>query len=184
MGDSESPEFQHGTDDAMTITYRMTFRDRVAFAAYALPRKPVLVIVMVAVLILFNFQFVVPAIQQSPRPHPWFVNVITFIIFQGIFVTVLITVVSGLTLLTMISKKNKTVYCERSLTVGADGFFVESEYGRSETRWTMVQKLARTRSHIFLYLNSDAAVVVPRRAFADDGVWNSFYEICRTGTGR
>jgi hypothetical protein len=168
----------------MTITYQMKFRDRVAFARYALPRKPVLVVMLVACIIFFNWQVVVPAIQQSPRHDSWFANAIGFIFMQGIFLSLLITFVSVLTLLTMISKKNKTVYCERSLTVGADGFLVESKYGRSETRWTMVQKLARTRSHIFLYLNSDAAVVVPRRAFADDGVWNSFFDICRNGTGR
>jgi hypothetical protein len=168
----------------MTINYHMTFRDRVAFARYSLPRKPVLVVMLVACLIYVNWQILVPAIQQSPKHYSWFVNAITFVVMQAIFLSVLITIISVATLLSMISKKNKTVYCERSLTVGADGFVVESKYGRSETRWTMVQKLARTRSHIFLYLNSDAAVVVPRRAFADEGVWNSFFEICRNGTGR
>jgi len=44
----------------------------------------------------------------------------------------------------------------------------------------MVQKLGRTGRHIFLYLNKDSAVIVPRRAFESESQWDGFYEFCAT----
>jgi hypothetical protein len=43
----------------------------------------------------------------------------------------------------------------------------------------MVQKLARTKKHIFIYLAQDSAVVIPRRAFESATQWEAFYELCK-----
>jgi hypothetical protein len=165
----------------MKVTYRNTFRDRLGFAAYHLPRKPLLVLMTLAFFLVFTFQIAVPGMRTMPPATSMFVRVLTFVIFEGMLIAALLVFWTVITLLTMISTKNKPLYCERTLTVGEPGFVVESEYGRSETKWSLVQKLGRTRNHILMYLSADAAVIVPRRAFADAGQWNFFYEICKCG---
>jgi len=79
----------------------------------------------------------------------------------------------------MISRKNKPLYCQRILTVGDEGIITESEYGRSEIKWSLVQKLARTRKHIIMYLNQQSAIIIPHRAFESVTQCDTFYEICR-----
>lgn len=168
----------------MTITYRNTFRDRVAFVAYGLPRKPVIVLMVLGLVALVTFGTVIPTMREVTAGRPWLVKVIAFIFMECITLGIFFAFFATMLLLALVSKKNKPFYCERSLTVGADGIVTESEYGRSETRWKTVQKLGYTRHHLYLYVNADSAMIVPRRVFADEGAWNAFYKICRKGTGR
>ncbi len=164
----------------MTITYRIGFGDRFAFAAYHLSRNPIILLMTVGVLLFFAYNSVLPAIRSSPSVS-LYAKVIAFMFMELLLLIAVIVFWAVLMLITMISKRNKPLYAQRTFTVAEDGLVTESEYGRSETRWKQVQKLARTRKHIFLYLSGEAAVVVPRRAFADAAQWDAFYEICKRG---
>jgi hypothetical protein len=84
--------------------------------------------------------------------------------------------------LSMISSKNKTVLTDHTLVLADEGFVEETPYNRTEGKWRGVQKLARTRRHIFIYIAPYMAHVVPRRAFQDDAEWNAFYEFCKQRT--
>ena len=67
------------------------------------------------------------------------------------FAIVVFAAVFGLsTVLGMISRRNKTFLTEHTITLGEDGFTSETQYSRSELKWSIVQKLARTRSCIFI----------------------------------
>ena len=43
-------------------------------------------------------------------------------------------------------------------------------------KWGIVERVAETNSHIFIYVASLAAVVIPKRAFANDAVCRAFVE--------
>jgi hypothetical protein len=167
----------------MKVTYRNAFRDRLAFAAYALPRKPLFVLIVVGTFLLFTFESVIPAVRSS-RSHGPVVTAIAFVILELVLALLLAAVYTAVIVIAMVSRMNKPLRCERTVTIGNEGFVTESEYGRSETRWSLVQKLGRTRRHIFLYLSGDSAVMVPRRAFDSTADWDTFYEICRRSTKR
>ena len=98
----------------------------------------------------------------------------------------LVIAIAGLwlviTMLTMISRKNKTLTAQRTVTLGEDGFTTESVYGRSEYKWPVIQKLARTKGHVFLYFSQHSALVIPRRAFEGVAQWDAFYAYCRRKT--
>jgi len=168
----------------MKITYRNGFLDRLAFAAYHLPRKPLLLLMTFGTFLFFTFESVLPALRSLPADRSMVVRVILFVITELVLVMALVVFWTVITLITMISTKNKPLYCERALTVGDDAFVTESEYGRSETKWSLVQKLARTRTHIFMYLSQESAVIIPRRAFESATEWDTFYEICRRSKSR
>lgn len=168
----------------MKIIYRNGFRDRIAFVAYHCPRNPIFIFMMLGAFLFFTFESVIPALHSLPADRSIFFKLILFVITELVIAVAIVGVWTVIMLATMISPKNKTLYCERAMTVGDDAFVIESEYGRSETNWSVIQKLARTRTHIFMYVNQENAVTVPRRAFESATQWDTFYEICRRSTAR
>jgi YcxB-like protein len=168
----------------MTITYRNKFRDRLAFAAYHLPRNPFFLIITVGFYLFFTFESVLPATRALKTNQPLAVKIIAFLLVESFFAFVLMALLFAIISLTMISRRNKTLFCEKKITLGDEGFFAESPYGRSETRWEIIQKIARTRRHIIMYISQDNAVVIPRRDFETSQQWDEFYNFCKQKTGR
>ncbi|MCK4904833.1 YcxB family protein [bacterium] len=163
----------------MTLSYRNTFRDQLAFILYHLLHTPFCLLFLVGLCLIVTFGSVIPAVQRVSTDQPMFAVVIAFILIELLLALFFFGFVVVFTILSMISRKNKTVFCEKTITLGEEAFVNESEYGKSETRWTIVQKLACTRRHIFIYLNQQAAIVIPRSAFESSEQWDAFYAICR-----
>jgi YcxB-like protein len=168
----------------MTIAYRNKFGDRLAFAAYHLPRNPFFLFISIGFFLLITFQSLVPAFRAAPAGLPLVVRVLMFILFELFLAGLIVAMWTVITVLTMISRKNKPLTCQRTLTLNDENFITESEFSRSETRWSIVQKLARTRRHIFIYVNQSSAVVVPRHAFENSPQWDAFYEFCKQKTAK
>jgi hypothetical protein len=131
--------------------------------------------------LLATFGSVLPAVREvkAETPLQIFSKVIGFIVCEALIVVFFVAMMAIVTLLSLISRRNKPLYCEKTITLGETHYIGESEYGMSEVRWAMVQKLARTRNHIFIYLSADNAVVIPRRAFESSTQWDEFYNVCR-----
>ncbi len=162
----------------MKLTYRNTFYDRLVFSAYNLARNPVMIFLTVFCILLVTFGIILPAFRELPAGTSVFAKVVGFVFAEMLFLGGFLAFVGVFTTLSMISRKNKPLFCERTITLGEDGFIGESEFGKSEVRWATVQKLVRTRKYILIYLSQDSAVVVPRRAFENKTQWESFYDIC------
>jgi hypothetical protein len=163
---------------AMTITFRNTFRDRLGFAAYHLPRNPFIIVISIILFLMLTFGTVIPAVREGPTGESKLVRAVAFVFVEALLMVLIGAMWTAITVLTMISRRNKPLVCERTITLREDAFVTESEYGRSETRWTIVQKLARTRRYILMYVAQASAVVIPRRAFASSTQWDAFYDYC------
>jgi len=170
----------------VTICFANTFRDRLAFAAYHLPRNPLMLLIMGGAYLFITISSVVPAARDevAKKPEHAIILFISFIIVEALLAVFLIGVMACMTLLGMVSRKNKPFYARKTITFQDECFISESEYSRSEIRWKIVQKLARTTRHVFIYVNSESAVVIPRRAFESDSEWNVFYELCKNNVKR
>ena len=165
----------------MKIAYRNTARDQLAFAAYHFPRSPMLLFMIIGFLLLINYLSVIPGIPKDKSVA----FQISYLIFcEAVLVFVVVAFCTVIVLAGIISKRNKPLVAERTVTFGEDSFTSESAFARSEYRWPMVQKLGRTRSHVFLYFNKNAAMIVPRRAFEDASQWDGFYDYCQSKTRR
>src|SRR5439155_1020677 len=46
-------------------------------------------------------------------------------------------------------------------------------------RWSAVQQVGRSGGHVFLYLTAVSALVVPRRAFANEEAFRAFHRLAR-----
>ncbi len=168
----------------MKVSYRNAFCDRLAFAAYHLPRNPLFLLMTIGFFLFVTFESLVPALREPSANQPMIGRGIAFIFVESLLALILIAFWAVVTVLSMISRKDKPMFCEKTITLGDDGYVIESQYGKSETHWTMVQKLARTQRYIFIYLGQDNAVVIPRRAFDNCTHGDTFYDLCRQGTKR
>jgi hypothetical protein len=162
----------------MTIRYQNTFRDVMAFCFYHYPRSPVVIGsygVGFALISLVLF-------QALPKDEDVVTKIVLFVIIELIACTFLAGVFALSVVLSMVSRKNKTMLTEHTITLAEQSFTEETAYNKTEQKWSIVQKLARTRSYVFIYVAQYMAHVVPRRAFREDSEWDAFYEYCRQRT--
>lgn len=163
----------------MKISYRNTNHDQLAFALYHFPRSPLFLFATIGFLLCITIGSVVPGI---PNDRPLAVK-ICFVIFCETLIAIFVTTVWQIIVLAgIISRKNKPLLAERTMIFGEEGFVSETSFARSEFLWPTVQKLARTRRCIFLCLNKNAAVIVPRRAFEVASQWYGFHDYCQNKT--
>jgi hypothetical protein len=123
------------------------------------------------------FSFVL--FQSLPKDASITEKIIVFLMMEVVAFVILVMVFGFFTIIGMISRRNKTFYTDRTISLGEDGFISETPHSRSEMKWSIVQKLARTRSYIYIYVTQHSAHVVPRGAFQEIGEWDSFYEFCK-----
>ena len=162
----------------MTITYRNRFRDWLAFQVYCAPRNPIIILTSVGFFLFTTFKVVLPASRATAAGEPVFACVIGFIVVELLLIAFILAFLAAITIIPMIFPRNKLLYCKRTLTTGVDTFFTESEYYRSETKWSVVQKVVRTSSYIYMFMGQHNALVVPRSAFEKESHWNDFYQVC------
>ena len=162
----------------MTITYRNGFRDWLAFQAYCVPRNPITILTSIGFFIFVTTQVVLPRAHAMPSSVPLAACVFGFIVVELALIAFILVFLGLITILPMLYPRDKLLYCDRKLRIDNDAFYIESEYNRSETRWSVVRKMVRTPSYIFMFLSQHNAVVVPRRAFEEAAEWDKFYGLC------
>jgi hypothetical protein len=165
----------------MKITFRYSIGDRLAFAAYHIPRTPMALLMSIGFLLFITFEGIIPEIPKD-KPASFQILYVSFSETILAFLIVafwIITILAG-----VFFSKDKALMADRTIALGEDCFVSDTSFAHSEYKWLMVQKLARTRRHIFLYLNKDSAVIIPRRAFKSASDWDGFYDYCQSKTRR
>jgi hypothetical protein len=121
------------------------------------------------------------AYYSLPPDVPIVAGIIVFAILSIIMFSALLVLSFPFAfVLTQISGKNKTIMTEHSIELYEDHFLLETQYGRSEFKWDIVQKLRRTRSFIIIYVSKNSALMIPKKAFSSDADWHSFYRFVQT----
>ena len=159
----------------MTIRYKNMFRDLMGFCFYHYPRSPI-------VIGTYGLGFVLLSsgiLQALPTDITPVAKVVTFLAMEFLAFLFIAGSFVVIVVLSMVSRRNKTLLTEHTITLGEGSFVEETAYNKTDHKWAGVQKLARTRRHIFIYVSQYAAHVVPRRAFQNDTEWDSFYEFCK-----
>lgn len=63
-----------------------------------------------------------------------------------------------------------------TLEIGPEGVQEASAAGMGRFRWEVVERVATTNEHTFLYIGAMQALIVPTRAFADSSQWTEFLQ--------
>jgi hypothetical protein len=93
-------------------------------------------------------------------------------------------VFAALFVVSRISGRKRTILTEHRFAIAPESLVDETAFAKRDFKWPDVQKLARTRRYIFIYVAQPAAFVIPKRAFQDDDEWNAFYQFCRERTSK
>ena len=161
------------------IRYKNTFTDMLWFSAYTYSRSPVILIAFGGPAILVFYS----SFTSMPASTGVGIRILAAITACVMILSVLLAAVALLVVLSLISKANRTILTQHSITLTELALIEETEFNRTEQKWTGVPRLGRTRRHIFVYVSQNAAHVIPRRAFADANAWNAFYEELRSRVG-
>ena len=154
----------------MKTTYRNTFTDLLAFQWDHTSRS-----VRFQIIILFFVVFTSLTILRAiPHETSLLVKIITLVIMEAGFLVIFLLVLGLLTSLAMISKMNRTFLTDHTISIAADGLTEETIFNRSEYKWAGIQKILRTKRHLYVYVSQHGAHVIPRRAFASPADWDDF----------
>jgi hypothetical protein len=164
----------------MKVQYRNTFRDIIVFSLRHNSRSPVVIGSLVFFLVVFAF-----VLKAALPPELSSVEkVFVFLVSELIAAAFLAALMAVNIVLSMISKRNRTVLTDHTIILGDDSFVEQTEFNRNEQTWTGVQKLARTSNYIFIYIAQHMAHVIPRRAFTSDAEWDAFFAFCEQRVAR
>ena len=78
---------------------------------------------------------------------------------------------------------NKEFYGECELDAGTDALTETRPSGSTIRKWTSVERVVATPSHLFIYTSGIEAYVVPRRAFATDSEFKAFVDTIAQRSG-
>lgn len=70
--------------------------------------------------------------------------------------------------------RNKDMLGKHIFTVNEEGIIEESENGESKINWSGVEKVIETEKHIFIYISSISAYIIPKSTFEDEDIKNEF----------
>ncbi len=160
----------------MRVQFRTTFPDVVWFIWIHLTRSTGLLLFIGAMALFVTWN----AGHSTFMQHGRIVGTITWlltaaIIFAGVFLFAFLASV-----LTALSRRNKTFMTDNTIELQEDRFLTENRYGKGEYKWDIVQKIVRTRGRTVLYVTQSTGIVVPRRAFPNAADWEAFCSFVET----
>ena len=117
-----------------------------------------------------------------PRQLDHFIalGIIEFVVF-----CFLVALAALVVILNLLACWKEMPLIERTVTLRDCSFVEETAQNENETGWDKIEKLARTKNYLFVFITSRSTPIIPRRAFRNDVEWDAFYEYCRERvTGR
>src|SRR5207248_241645 len=83
----------------------------------------------------------------------------------------------AITALSIVTSKNRGFYTTHTLTFSESYFIEETAFNNTRTKWIGVHKICQSRRHIYIYISSSSAHVIPKRIFDDEVSQDSFYRL-------
>ncbi len=155
----------------MKIKYKNNLQDVLSLSLYTYIRMPLMIVLFVIIIISSSYVNFIELIGENEK----LLLVTKFILIEGRDIFFIVLLVAVLMFLSVLSKKNKNYYLNKEISISNNGLFQISEFSKTELSWKAIQKIAKTKNHIFLYVNQISAYIVPRRAFQNQNDWESFY---------
>ncbi|HVR40980.1 MAG TPA: YcxB family protein [Thermoanaerobaculia bacterium] len=165
----------------MEIRYSNTLGDLVRFNFYHVLRTGVVQALLVALLVVHVWTF---GRDIAMLDQPLEARILAFIVSLLILLALLVILQLLLAYLSYRPSKNKALLTDHVLRFSDDGLVEETRFGSSRIAWSGIPKVAQNGRYIFIYIQQNAAHVVPKRVFpsADDAA--AFYEAVEKKIGR
>jgi YcxB-like protein len=70
--------------------------------------------------------------------------------------------------------RNLNLFGRHRVTISTEGLTDAGEYGQTTSTWRGIERVVKDQDYAFIYVNTMAAIVVPRRGFADSADFDHF----------
>lgn len=159
----------------MKTTYRNTFPDMLALMWSHYIR----LFMMQAIALAFLGITSLSTWKAIPPECSMLLKITLLVLTEAVLFVIYMLIVCGLTVLSALSRMNKTFLTEHTITIDESGLVEENGFSRGEYRWDGILKFVKTRRHLFVYVAQHSAHAIPRRAFASESEWQQFVEKMR-----
>jgi hypothetical protein len=166
----------------MRLEYELTKQDYIDFNIYYIKNSDTLkrsLIIQRYVMAVF-FLIIPFAIYRVTDIPLWYwlavffvVAVLWVIFYPKYFMSATIKRISKL----VDEGKNKDMLGKHIITVNEEGIKEESKNGDSRINWDGVEKVAEAENHIFIYISSVMAYIIPKSIFEDDNTRDEFLKL-------
>ena len=169
----------------MTAEYELTKDDWSAFNYYHHFHSPtarrqylrgwfgsviIVLLVCLGISLLANFNGPAPRSTFSVLLMPLVCAVVCLLWFPWAYRRKLKRIVAG-----MIGEgRNRTLLGRQRVTISPEGISRSSDFDQTTVRWSAVERVIKDKDHAFVYTSALAAIIIPRRAFADDVAFDDF----------
>ncbi len=160
----------------MSITYTNTRLDSVKWFLYRICRNRLywcLIIAMTAIYTWLSSRGWPPKVVGSN-----FEKMFLATSFFLIYFTVQWTIALVVGVLFVLCNRSPGFHTQHSLTIAPGGFVEETSVNRTEHKWAGVQKVVKRQKYLMIYIGSNQAHIVPRRAFNNQADWDLFCAEC------
>lgn len=159
----------------LSVRYVNTRRDFLAFSIYHYMRSP-WSIAFLTIIFMIIFRSIYSA---YPKNASIIEKLFIFIVVLLLYMAYMALLLCGSIILSLFSRKNKTILAEHTVTLKDDGFIEETIYNSTVHKWAAVQQLRRSKYFIYIYVAANMAHIVPKRAFATETEWDDFWRFCK-----
>lgn len=183
-----------GTAETYAIEYEFTESDFIEFQVFNrkrrirqrrsanTPGRTILTaLIMMLVIILANFSIVLIGhldLLAGERQREMSVAFVTLIASSLVIFGFLALIGRGFIRPTLKRRLRdgtfKSFFTKTKVEISPAGINAKSDMTETTMKWLAVIDIAANPDAIYIYLNSIQALVIPRRAFADDGVFDKF----------
>ena len=169
----------------MKVEYDLTKEEYIAFNMHYIENSPTLkrslfIQRYVVALVFLAFPFIFSKIFGAPM-------LLSFIVYGAIFVAWILyypkyyMATTKKRILRMIDEgSNANLYGLRSMALTEVGVEEISEHGESRSSWNSIERIDETANHIYIFISSMNAYLVPIRAFEGRTQKDEFMEILKS----
>jgi hypothetical protein len=161
----------------LSVRYRNTFWDLLSFCSYEYLHSTVAWVFngfVFAIITLFFWPFFGLSRQIGDFVVLGIIEFVVFCFLAALAVSIVF--------LNVLACWNENRLIERTTILRESSFVDETAQTENETSWDRIEKLARTKNYLFVFIPSRLTSIIPRRAFRNDVEWDAFYEFCRERT--
>lgn len=155
----------------MILRYNLTVEDMVALNRYHYAHSPTIRKTKLKYIILVSVLFIAASFLLPPKPgltRPMIVAgaVILAALFSMIFIYRYSASLERNVRRLFKEGTNKGIICEHEIEIDEHGLVEKTEFKETRQSWQGVERIVETQSHVFIYMSSMAAYVIPKESVA------------------
>ena len=106
-------------------------------------------------------------------------QVLELVLFLSVYYLLLRWVMKFTTLRVTKEGRNEGILCKHRVVIDAESLFESTDVGEQRVKWRGVERVEEGEGHIFIYIGSSTAFIIPKWAFATNRQSEEFFEAAR-----